>query len=227
MHFWTEATNSKSKLKTYFVLIAVSIFKVGCCIEGQVREILASHHLRELPSISRPTYTALSSAVDRITAVRFDSDSYLIGINTHTSGCMAKALHLFKDLKLADVGEVEGIKSGLDIKGMGTFKFRIKDDNGMTHKIKIPNSLYVPELRRCLLSPQHWVQEAKDNNPRPKGTRMDQDNEYYYLNWGQAKYRKLVPYNPSTNIPIMYTAILLRAYCTFATTFEALEASFF
>ncbi len=51
---------------------------------------------------------------------------------------------LSEDLKLGDMREVEGIKSGLDIKGMGTFKFKIKDDNSMTHKIEIPNSLYVP-----------------------------------------------------------------------------------
>ncbi len=76
-----------------------------------------------------------------------------IGIDTHTSRCMVNASHLFKDLKLGEVGEVEGINSGLDIKGTGTFKFKIKDDNGMMHEIKIPNSLYVPELKRCILSP--------------------------------------------------------------------------
>jgi hypothetical protein len=91
---------------------------------------------------------------------------------------MVNAPHLFKDLKLKDVREVEGIKSGLYIKGMGTIKFKIKDNNGMTHKNKIPNSLYIPELKRCLLSPQNWVQEAKDNYPRPKGTKMEQANEF-------------------------------------------------
>jgi hypothetical protein len=94
---------------------------------------------------------------------------------------MVNAPHLFEDLKLGEVGEIEGIKSGLDIKGEGTFKFKIKDNNGMTHQIKIPNSLYIPELKRCLLSPQHWVQEATDNCPRPKGTRMSQDDEFYYV----------------------------------------------
>ncbi len=49
---------------------------------------------------------------------------------------MVNAPHLFKDLKLGDVGEVEGIKSGLDIKGMGTFKFKINDNNSMMHEIK-------------------------------------------------------------------------------------------
>jgi hypothetical protein len=91
----------------------------------------------------------------------------------------------------------------------------------MTHEIKVPNSLYIPELRRCLLSPQHFVQEAKDNYPRPKGTRMDQDNEYYSLNWGQAKYRKSIPYNPLTNVLILNNAALSRIYGVFATTFEA------
>jgi hypothetical protein len=30
--------------------------------------------------------------------------------------------------------------------GTGTFKFKIKDNNGMTHEIKTPNSLYIPVL---------------------------------------------------------------------------------
>ena len=76
---------------------------------------------------------------------------------------MVNAPHLVEDLKFGEVGEIEGIKLGLDIKGRGTFKFKIEDDNGKMHKIKIPNSLFVPDLKRCLLSPQHWVQEAKDN----------------------------------------------------------------
>ncbi len=141
--------------------------------------------------------------------------------------CMANTPHLFEDLKLGDVGETEGIKSVLDMKGMGSFKFKIKDDNGMMHEIEIPNNLYVPELKRCLLSPQHWVQEAKDNYPRLKGTRMSLDNEFYYVHWGQANYQKLIPYNPPTNVPILYTAALLRAYRVFATTFKAMEAPFF
>ncbi len=172
MHLWTEATNGKSMLRAYLVPIAVSILRVGCQVEGWLRELLASHHLRELPSFPRPTFTALLSAVDRTRTVRFDSATYPIGIDTRALRCMVNAPHLFKDLKLGDVGEVEGIKSGLDIKGTGTFRFKIKEDNGKTHEIEIPNSLYIPELRRCLLSPRHWVQEAKDNHPRPKGTRM-------------------------------------------------------
>jgi hypothetical protein len=221
-----EAT-IKSKLRTYLVPIAVSVFRVSCRVEGRLRELITSHRLSELPSFPRLTFTTLLSAVDLTRAVCFESDFYPIGIDTHASRCMVNAPHLFEDLKLGDEGEVEGIKSGLDIKGTGTFKFTIKDDNSMMHKIKIPNSLYVPELKRCLLSPQHWVQEAKDNYPRPKGTRMSQEDEFYYVRWGQAKYQKSIPYDPSTSISILYTAALLRAYPAFAITFEAMEAPFF
>jgi hypothetical protein len=56
---------------------------------------------------------------------------------------------------------------------------------------------------------------------------MSQDSEFYYMHWGQAKYQKSIPYDPSTNILILYTAALSRAYRAFATTFEAMEAPFF
>jgi hypothetical protein len=36
----------------------------------------------------------------------------------------------------------------------------------------------------------------------------------------------LIPYNPSTNILILYTTALLRAFRPFATIFEAMEAPF-
>jgi hypothetical protein len=56
---------------------------------------------------------------------------------------------------------------------------------------------------------------------------MSQDDEFYYVHWGQAKYQKLIPYDPSTNVPILYTAASSCAYRAFTTTFEAMEAPFF
>jgi hypothetical protein len=127
VHLQMESTNN-AILRTYLVPIAVSVFRVGCCMEGRLRELLTSHHPRKLPSFPQSTFTTLSSAINRTRAVQFDSNSYPIGIDTHALRCMVNAPHLFKDLKLGEVGEVEGIKSGLDIKGTGTFKFKIKDN---------------------------------------------------------------------------------------------------
>jgi hypothetical protein len=83
---------------------------------------------------------------------------------------MAGYPQLFKDLQLSNEGKVEGINDVLKIVGKGTFKFKIEDYNGQMHEIKIPNSLYLPGLKRCLLSPQHWAQEAGDEHSLPDGT---------------------------------------------------------
>jgi hypothetical protein len=71
---------------------------------------------------------------------------------------------------------VGGINGGVDVKMMGTFVFAIEDDSGALHTIKIPNSAFIPQLKTCLLSPQHWAQEAKDYYPHPHGTRMENDD---------------------------------------------------
>ncbi len=106
------------------------------------------------PVRMREPLTAFSASSGPPTCARsicFDSDSYLIGVDCHASCCMANSPHLFEDLKLAKVGVVTGINQGLDIQGVGTFKFKIDDDNGRTHEINVPNSLYLPGLKKCLL----------------------------------------------------------------------------
>jgi hypothetical protein len=121
--------------------------------------------------------------------MRFDMDSFLIGIDTFASITMATRPEHFDDPILTKKGGiVKGIEGGLAIKGMGTFKFNIEDNHGKVHHIKIPNSAYGPGLKYCLLSPQHWAQEAQDKFPCPRGTRMKNDNEAIILLWGQGKY---------------------------------------
>ena len=137
---------------------------------------------------------------------------------------MVNDTHLFEDLCLNENnGQVSGIADGLAIEGKGTFKFDITNKDGKRHTIKIKNSLYVPKMRRCLLLPQHWAQEAKDGE-----TWMEFKREFLYdciLNWKGGK--KTIPNQPSTNVLVFYTASSSLHYCAFAATFEAMEASFF
>jgi len=100
--------------------------------------------------------------------VRFDSDSFAVGVDNHASRCMGNNKRLFDNLILArTLHRIGGINKGLAIQGKGTLVINIDDDNGKPHRIKIPNSLYLPGLKMCLLSPQHWAQEARDNYPLP------------------------------------------------------------
>jgi hypothetical protein len=65
-----------------------------------------------------------------------------------------------------------------------------------------------------------------DNHLLPRGMRMENDDANCILFWGQGKFRKTIPHNPKSNIPIMHTAASALAYRAFATTFEAMQANF-
>jgi hypothetical protein len=101
------------------------------------------------------TFAAATRLPYQVPAMRFDTNSFVIGVNTFASIMLGNHPDQFEDLKMHNNTEVEGIKGGLDIKGTGTFKFHIKDDKEGVHLIKIPNSKYVPDLRVCLLLPHH------------------------------------------------------------------------
>ena len=51
--------------------------------------------------------------------------------------------------------ECKGIAMGFNIKGRGKLKFRIDNENGITHNINVPNSVHIPDLPMVLVSPQH------------------------------------------------------------------------
>jgi hypothetical protein len=173
------------KLPSYLAPALFATFKVGCRVENKLRCFLC-------PIQRAPRFLALQGASLGNPAVQFDTDSFKIEIDNHASRCMANTSHLFEDLHLInDAGEVYGIGDGLEIKGKGTFVFSLEDDNGKIHTIKIPNSLYLPGLRQCLLSPQHWAQETRDGQ-----TWMGNFECECVLNWhGGGRLVKLVKFH--------------------------------
>ena len=116
-------------MRTYLFPALFTAFKVGCRVESFLRQF-SSPPRSHLAFQSKQTPTTLP--------VRFDSDSFLIGVDSHSSRCMVNDTHLFEDLRLNENnGQVSGIADGLAIEGEGTFKFDITDNNGKRHTIKI------------------------------------------------------------------------------------------
>jgi hypothetical protein len=173
---------------TYLLPLALISFKVGCRVKHSLRRLWAALNMHQcLPKIV--AFAASTTLPYQVPSIRFDTDSFVIGVDTFASITLGNHPDQFENIKTHDDTEVEGIKGWLGIKGTGTFKFHIKDNRGGVHLIKIPNSKYVPDLKVCLLLPHHWAQEAKDHYPVPKGTNMDTNDEALTLIWNQQKYR--------------------------------------
>lgn len=184
---------------------ALFLFKVMCSLEKAIH-MIAYYASFPFHKYSRTPQFLAYKANHNLHQVRFDSDSYTIGVDNHCSATMSPNKSHFKDLKLKQIGECTGIGTGLTIAGKGTFLMNIEDDDGGIHKIEIPNSLYVPGLRMVLLSPQHWAQQAKDTIPDPMGTCMVNSHLSCTLYWNQKKFKKTVPFDDITNTPSFHTA---------------------
>jgi hypothetical protein len=156
--------------------------------------------------------------------MHFDTNSFLIDVDSFVLVTMATQSDQFEDLTLNTGQSVQGIEGGLASKGHGTFKFNIEDDKGTVHSIKIPNSMYVPDLKYCLLSPQHWAQKAKDS---AQGTiRMETDTDGLILIWGQGKHWRTIPCSRDTNTQAFCTAPAMSTYRVFSAHVKAMEAQF-
>jgi hypothetical protein len=220
------------KWRAYLFPFLWKAYQVGCCVEWGLRSVIKWLHFLRHPLLAWMAHRTIALQANqprRATArARFDSDSFAVGVDNHASRCMGNNKHQFKNLVLARAAQgVGGISKGLAIEGKGTLVIDINDDTGKPHQVKIPNSLYLPGLKMCLLSPQHWAQEAGDDYPLPHGTRMENTAHSCVLRWGQGKFLKTILFDPSTNTPIFHTSPLTSSYWAFVNTFMACEAPFF
>ena len=88
--------------------------------------------------------------------VKFDTDSYTIGVDNHTSKCIINMItHFISALTPTPNTVLRGAGGNLKVKGKGTVKWKIEDDDGKSHTILIKDCLYVPGISTCLLAPQH------------------------------------------------------------------------
>ena len=208
--FWQRI---RFNLFLLFLRLSLLLFKLN----SNFHRKRAYNHTRLLAYNAQRTTAGSSIA-------RFDTDSFKISVDNCASRCLANNNAYFEDLRplsSLDHNHVGGINGGVEVVAMGTFVFDIEDDNGTLHTIKIPNSALVPQLKMCLLSPQHWAQEANDHYPHPRGTRMENDDRCCVLLWNQAQYRKTIPFCGHTNTPVFRTAPSINSYRAFVADFES------
>ncbi len=125
---------NKPKAKTYLWALALTTFRVGCCVEYAFRLLL-----KQWCSLTRLTkHQAIHLAFQadgggQSPHVRFDSNSIPVGVDNHASRCLANKRRLFKNLHPFRSGGVGGIEGGLEIKGQGTLVLDVNNDDGKPH----------------------------------------------------------------------------------------------
>jgi hypothetical protein len=224
--------------------LLVAAFRVGCCVEralriAYLRARRAAHSFcSTILKVREKTTVRVSNEYSKIIAfqantgedlpthlARFDTDSFRIGVDTLCTRTLSGNKEHFEDLKTYDGSQVTGISGGLEIKGVGTFVFRIQSDDGIVDTIRIPGSFYVPGLKLPLLSPQHWAETARDNSPVKYGTKLESDEDGCTLLWKQQTRKKRIKHDPLTKTPIFQTAPGTLRYQAFEATYMACDAS--
>ena len=74
-------------------------------------------------------------------------------------------------------------------------------------KLLCQTVIFVPGASSHILSPQHWLQTAKDNKPNPRGTWCATYDDKIVMWWNQRKYKQSCPIDPNeTNVATIMTA---------------------
>ena len=133
---------------------------------------------------------------------KFDSDSYLIGIDNHASASMTNSENDFIDKPTVVDLKIKGIKGHLTTSKIGTVRWIIQDDNGRNHRFDIPGTYLVPELPIRLLSPQHVAKEMMKTSTMPDNMQCITFADRVLLSWHHGKYSRTILLNQS-NVPIM------------------------
>ena len=113
-----------------------------------------------------PYLIYFTEANEKVNQKGFDSDPFIVSVGNHASKTISnQSSHLISDFFPLPRQHIKGISGQIYIKGQGTSRCKIEDNEGRVHTQDIKEALYVPESPLSILCPQYWYQQAKDNLP--------------------------------------------------------------
>jgi hypothetical protein len=116
--------------------------------------------------------------------------------------------------------KIKGFDGTTTTTKVGTVQWKIADDNGKMHKIKLPNTYYSEQAESRLLSPQHWVQSANNG----KGTQCITYHDAIILEWKDRKYQRTIPLSPnSRNVGIITSPAGIQSYLHACSVLESTQ----
>ena len=185
-----------------------------------------SHFLHKLKRMKPPktrkrkyyesliTMSSIKSPDDQDKMVTWDTDSFVIGIDQHTSAPISNDKRHFIQLEetTAKVVGVDGVPRGIAA-GKGKLQWLVEDDNGVVHKWIIPNAYFIPNCPKCLLPPQYF---AKYGNTNKEKTQCLQLWNRTVLRWGpNGEYVKTIWLGHDRSVPDMMSAASTNEYSAY------------
>ena len=145
---------------------------------------------------------------------RYDTDSFLIGIDNHASYCMTNNITDFIGTPTKVRVRVKGISGKLQAGHKGTVRWKIEDDQGVKHTLDIPDTFFIKELPIRLLSPQHLAQTLESSEVTEDGTICETFARKVVLKWQDRQNVRTVNLNQN-NVAVIRSAPSIRSYLAF------------
>jgi Reverse transcriptase (RNA-dependent DNA polymerase)/GAG-pre-integrase domain len=149
----------------------------------------------------------------------FDTDSFAVKIDNCCTRTMSFCKEDFVPGSMVPVHNlsVKGYGgTNTNITHQGRIKWKFQDDEGVTRKLLIPNSYFVPSSSIRLLSPQHMAQQMNDHYPMRRGTWCLTYDDSICLQWNQRKHTKTVQLDPkSSNVGTIWSVPGYRSHDKF------------
>ena len=206
-------------------LLTTSVIRCERCVSKHYAAHRKCRRKRRLTRRDVLTLMAMASTSNTQNGLRktpipcqFDSDSFIIGLDSYSSRCLSNKKSHFTNLKPtpSNFGSLKGIGGNTTIEGIGTLSWDIEDDFGVARRLIIPNSLYVPLVPKCLLSPQHLAQVSYGDQRHT--TYLEMRHDRGILHWGpKGQFKKTGMISKLSNTPDIYSAPVCSSFNKYST----------
>jgi hypothetical protein len=157
--------------------------------------------------------------------MRFDTDSFMIGINNCASKCLTDNRRNFVGPLQQQTTQVKGIGGNQKSQWVGTVQWPIVNDEQRKHILRIPNTVLVPKgsLPFRLLSPQHFAQEnyAQGVDKTPRGTLSLTSGLDHILSWADKQFMITAPLTTGSNIALINSNAGYNKFTSFVNLVDA------
>ena len=141
----------------------------------------------------------LQSNESYLETMPLDTDSYQFAVDTGTTFHVCRHKELFVgNIRKAKSIYIKGIGGRIKVKGYGTIKIRVIDDDSNNCDLEIANVLYVPNSPANLISPQLW----SECSAKPTGTGEITVGGMTLMFWDEHKHSMLIPHHNQLKLPI-------------------------